>query len=300
MIRSTTKKIRDRIKWYAKLKEPYTIEISNHRLALKGENDVFMNADGMMDASQLHIIKQVRHDILKYDLAKDLPKELVRKSKVKKNVLYYQYSDKIERNTSLGECVEIDLNSAYWQTAYKLKLITDELYQKSLSLVNKIEDDYANGWLNVKERETALNKIKKTRLVAIGSLAKRKLVRAFDGEREYTIIDKKRDTSYLWDVICYHVSLVMQDAAKVAGKDFIFFWTDALFVKKTAASKVIKCFEKHGYKSKSYRIDGIDVNEKYMVVTSKEKPVKVKKDGQEYERDTRPFPLSKKHKNFSS
>jgi hypothetical protein len=276
MIRSTTKKIRDRIIWYTNMQEPYTIEISNHRLALKGENDTFMNSDGMMDAKELHIIKQVRHDIIKYDLAKKIPSAFKKKAIVKKNVLYYNYSDSIQRNTQLGPCVEIDLSAAYWETAYKLGLITDELYKKGEGIS------------------------KRTRLAAIGSLAKRKLIRAFDGQKEYTIIDKRRETSYLWDVICYHVSLVMQDAAKAAGKDFLFFWTDALFVNEKAAKKVVSCFTKHGYNCKSYKIDDITVNDKYMIVTAKEKPVQIKKDGKEYEIYTRPFPLSKKHKNFSS
>lgn len=275
MIRLTTQKIRDRIKWYHNLNEPYVIEISNHRLSLSGEGDTFMNADGMINAAELHVVKQVRYDILKHDLAKNLPKELLRKSKNPKNILYYQYSSNIVPELSIDNCVEIDLNAAYWETAHKLGLISDELYKKGESIS------------------------KKTRLVAIGSLAKRKLLRAFDGKKEYTIIDKKRDTSYLWDVICYHVSTVMQEAAKQAGDDFMFFWTDALFVKKGSEKKVVKCFKKYGYTCKSYKIDNISVTDKYMIVTAKDKPVIKEVDGVKTEIFTRPFPLSKKHKNFS-
>lgn len=118
---------------------------------------------------------------------------------------------------------------------------------------------------------------KETRLAAIGSLARRQRIYTFDGEKEILKRHRSKDTEHIWDYICFRIGRIMREAEKAAGKDFLFFWVDACFVRsKAARDRVAKVYKKHGYDFTEIDISSIEVVDDKIHVTKRKKVVKKK------------------------
>ena len=117
----------------------------------------------------------------------------------------------------VGERIEgiryIDISAAYWQTARNLGIIDEVVYTQGMK-VDKV-----------------------VRLAALGSLAKVKDTWKFDGkELKKQEPERSWATENLWFAICKKVSDVMGKVAHEIGSDFIFYWVDGIFIKKSAMS----------------------------------------------------------------
>ena len=256
------------IKQMVKQRVPFVLRQTNQRMELKSELGNYSNIESEFPASELNFIQSVK----KYILANGLEHTIVNKFKRKedkKKIKYYMYSRKLKPGMTFSNCYEIDLNSAYWNTAHQLGLLSDALYQKGKT-VSKI-----------------------SRLAAIGSLAKKVKVYEFDGkEQKLKKIIRSEETEFLWDTICYTVGEVMKEVSKACGDDFVFFWTDALFIKPNSVNLAKQVFKAAGYDFKMEKVDLIQVTDQHLIVTGKGKTQIV--NGEKVFVNKRPFPFQPK------
>lgn len=145
----------------------------------------------------------------------------------------------------VDDLMEIDVNAAYWQTAYNMGFISKSIYEKGFE-VSKV-----------------------ARLASLGSLAKVTEEWVFDGEKmELKPPVSSYATENIWFAICKRVSDIMNKAVSTAGKGFVFYWVDGIYVKNDTEtiSKIVKYFGSIGYDVKmspvariTFRNDGFDV-----------------------------------------
>lgn len=150
---------------------------------------------------------------------------------VELGLVRYRFSKESRTGLKYG-LIEFDLDKAYWRSARNLGVITEELYQEGLSSnFTKIE-----------------------LLATLGSLAKFKCSRMFDGKKygRSVIVDDSSETRHIWDAISFAVDKCMIDCANELGKDFYIYWTDAIFFRNTKENldKVRQIAEFHGFSGK--------------------------------------------------
>jgi hypothetical protein len=199
---------------------------------------------------ELKFIKSVRHYVVKNEVHLE-PKfqeqqyfaEDIHYIKVKKVILGKVFKD----------VVEVDIDQAYWETAYQLGIINDDIY--------------------IKGRKGNISK--KARLTALGSLAKKVYIHHYSGKNSqgrttlsHTSIERDPLLENLWFTICKRVSDVMHDVIDALGKDFIFYWVDGIYMKNTSDNiqKAMKIFHENGYNSKFKPINQILFHKKGFTV----------------------------------
>lgn len=247
MIQASHESIRKTIGWYIKNKVPFKYEIQNETLSIQSKVGSYTTRSSSYSIDEINFIKEVKRYVIKNDLAAPYRKRGHPK------VVYFSYSNKIKPGQKITDVVNIDLNGAYWETAYKLNLISDFLYEKGLEVRKQV------------------------RLATIGSLAKKKRVYEFDGVKQKKVeIKRSEETEILWDVICNQVGNLLLNTSKACKNDFIFFWVDGIYVKKSALKTVEKMFKSAGYNYKINKIEYISITEKNIFVkvpeSEKEKP----------------------------
>lgn len=247
----------------------------------------WMNKESSFKPSELQFIKAVKQYVIKHGTYKKVRNNFRAENSTKK-IKYFYYNPKIKPGDYFENCIEIDLKNAYWDTSYNLpkdgtKLFSKELYEKGLTVS------------------------KKSRLAAIGSLAKTVSVLEFDGVEQHKLPDEpSKITEFLWHTICHKTGKLMAKASKTAKDDFMFFWVDAIFIKGKAAKEIIKLFKKAGYESSIFKCEWVRFEDKRIVVKSTQKGKWVtetkeeiiERDGRKFRkkikvkvwRDERPFP----------
>lgn len=155
------------------------------------------NKNGFIPKNELYFINMVKKHVLNncsgvYCNRSKI--KYVKEGKIKKSVYYSK------------DLYEIDLNSAYWNFAFKSNFIDEKLYLRGRK-VSKI-----------------------TRLVSLGNLAKRTQVLKFDGN-EYKLIDtlKSPETEGVFFSVSLQTDEVMRMLEVVADRCFLFYWVDAIF-----------------------------------------------------------------------
>lgn len=114
-----------------------------------------------------------------------------------------------------ARAVELDLSSAYLSAAYKIGAISPQ----------------------VKDR---LSKVSKhSRLMTLGCLASRATVQEYVAWAKVSTAAKYDvETGEVWTRIVAEVDRTMQELAKSAGRQFLYYWCDAVFVEPSAAEEV--------------------------------------------------------------
>lgn len=145
--------------------------------------------------------------------------------------------DDPNRNAYWDKCDEVDLNKAYWVAAHKVGVISDEIFQEGLS--------------------SGLSKIEL--LACIGTMAKVQKERSYDGQRyqKSVTLQDSALTKHIWRAVSYQVDKCMQDCARALGKEFLFYWTDAVFFHSTPANKALvdSAVKAHGFESKLVKVE---------------------------------------------
>ncbi len=231
--RITYKELEKKVKFCLKYKIPYKKIMTNGRTVLltKGWGD-WETKENRFPANELHFIKSVKDHIIKNGTYKKIRNYF--KTEVKPGDIF-------------NEGYEVDISNCYWDTAYfHYNLFDEPIYLKGLTVVKRI------------------------RLAAIGSLKRVQSVIEFDGKEEKQMPDiRSTTTEFLWDTICHKIGKTMYKSSKEAGKGFLFFWVDGLFVKdKSTAIKVQKFLKKNGYNSTIALCEWIRFDEKSLVVKS--------------------------------
>ncbi len=217
----------------------YKISGSTHSINSKIFNEKYTT--NKLDYNDLQFIMRVQRNILKSEAALDMSTIMHRASHVK-----YMDVQKHPTNNRITGLHEIDLNRAYWDTAYLLKYIDKNIYEEGC-LVNKT-----------------------VRLMALGTMAKKTYY--FTHESSKVIIEPN-PYQYIWFSICKRVSDVMLQAQKIVGNDMILFWVDSIIYKQntkhTAAIK--KLFSKYGYEFKDLVINWAEYTDNGYVEVCDEK-----------------------------
>ncbi len=127
----------------------------------------------------------------------------------------------------MARAVELDLSSAYLSAAYKIGAI-DSASHSRLSRISK-----------------------SSRLMALGSLATKGTVQEFVGWKKVsTAIKYDKETGEVWRRIVAEVDLTMKKLAEESGKEFLYYWCDAIFVRPGAAEQVERRAALLGYRMK--------------------------------------------------
>jgi hypothetical protein len=321
MIQLQADQVKNFFTYAIQYKIPYTATSTNARFVIKSGGTTYVTKNSKFPPHELFFIRMVKEQIIKNELfesaaVKKVKLEMKKGKITGKKIKYNRFSGNIKPNIDLGKCLEIDISSAYWQTAYQLGLIQETLYNRSLPMtwdqaleekvITRQQYKKCVGMTPATSFELGiidyniLSKVggisKRTRLASIGSLARNKKIIRFTGLRWITLFNKRDQLAYLWDIIAYKVSQVMQEAANECSDGFILYWVDAIFIKPEYADKVKAVFTKHGYNFKQYKLEKIWTSDDQLLIKSKEKSKKVIKDGKEVMKDTRTFKLPMENK----
>lgn len=189
---------------------------------------------GGFSPDDLNFIKRVK----KYILENDIPDKFVDVDYLDSKIDYIDVGV-FESGVVLEDLLEIDINGAYWETAYILGVISKPIYERG------------------KEVD------KKVRLASLGSLAKKKDVWIYDGKKMRREVIRSYQTENIWFAICKRVSDVMQEAVKLIGKDFVFYWVDGIYIRndKSLLGSLISLFASYGYETKVKSIHKVEFKE---------------------------------------
>lgn len=160
-------------------------------------------------------------------------------------------------NRKITNVKEVDVDEAYWKTAYLLGAIDEELYEEG-----------KKGNLG-----------KYTRLVALGALAKKETHYIYkNGVYSHKEEIRSELTENVWYSICKRFSDVMQGAKQLLGNDYLFYWVDGIYFvnNKTNNAKLTRYFLKHGYSTKEVETFMVGFGEKWFAVYDKD--LKIKKE----------------------
>lgn len=286
MIRTTGDKLFDFMQECRKSKIPFLSISSGMSNSLSSEGLDYVANNTNFPPNELYFIGYVKKKILEQGLSKRKIMSGVDPSKIR----YFKYSNLLIPGTIITDCVEIDLNSAYWESAYKLGILPEDVYNRALygmtwkearqkRVIGKklyeecknlsMKDAIRMGLINEKicRRMSPISKV--IRLAAIGSLAKETRVTYYSGFKYHTLLRKKDENSFMWDAICNNIYELIKSAIRHVGlNNFIFFWVDAIVVKKETANKLIEFFENHKYPCKTFVIDRIEIGDTKMRVFS--------------------------------
>ncbi len=159
---------------------------------------------------------------------------------------YIKVNENIKVGDRFDNVICVDINSAYWVSAFQLGIIDEEIYQKGKK-INKI-----------------------VRLAALGSLAKKTETFEFDGERMIKkTVERSYETENLWFAICDKVGSLMSKLSKRIGNDFITYCVDGIYFVNTPENyKIItETFKNEGYACKIEQVSSIVFNQSDFVIT---------------------------------
>lgn len=224
--------------------ETFTIEVVNGNYALISKlfnQRTFKKGEYTTD--ELKFIRDVRRYIIKDEIY--LKPQFQENQVFAEDVHYVSVATVPEGHTFVNVC-EVDIDQAYWETAYQLEIIDEKLYHRG-----------SKGSIS-----------KKARLTALGSLAKKKYRYHYTGDKYEQEVDSEPLLENLWFTICKRVSDVMHEVIDNLGKDFIFYWVDGIYMMYTSenVSTAMDIFMKHGYNSKFKKINQIHFHDKGFTV----------------------------------
>jgi hypothetical protein len=156
---------------------------------------------------------------------------------------------------SAVNCYEIDLNSAYWEEAYKSGYLSEKLYLKG--------------------KEKTISKF--ARLVSLGNVAKVKYLLHYNGnDFEFNGTEETENKDIFFNS-CLKCSNIMQDLKNLILENYLFYWVDAIFVNSESAKDLIcKYLDLQGIPHKVKFIPKIENLEKSIVAHQENKDFKPK------------------------
>lgn len=267
VVRVSTEKIRRVHLFCLQNNIPFRMHTTNQRIELYSDIGNYTNRESEFPASELNFIKRVKDTVIKLELYKKVPNHFKTKESRDK-IIYFYYNPSRKSGDLIKNCFEIDLTSAYWETARNLGLLPDNIYEKG----NTVS--------------------KPSRLACIGTFAKTINHYTFDGKKQKRLDPEYSETTeYLWHTISYKIGKLMRRASRECGKDFIFFWVDAMFIHKTAVPKLKILFKEAGFQFKIEKCKFIRFDEKNITVKGKGKYRMVNRE--KVFSDERVFPYNK-------
>jgi hypothetical protein len=182
-----------------------------------GDDTIIFNEDGCQDAKALQLINKVRNEAAGFNL------EQIPKGELQNN--WFDLTEKPEETV----IAKVDVKSAYWETALKLGVISQE--------TNK----YLHSNFSGKE-------LKKARLKALGSLATRKVTTFYEKGVKVDVQMKEENTRTLYMYICSILDEIMQGAVFNLAGAFYYYW-DCVFVSEQYHKEVMQFLHDYEYGS---------------------------------------------------
>jgi len=194
----------------------------------------WISKESNLPKHELYFIKMVKEDVKTFDL------NLIEKI----NVDEIKYFNLPEKDFCFENCFEIDISSAYWNIARKF--LSDKVYLRGLTVD------------------------KKTRLSALGGLAKTTTEMFFDGKEFGNIHTETEPTKDLF-FYCARETGEIMDKIRMVCDSALFFWVDAVFVKSEKDLQYIfALLELNNLTGKIYKCEKIISEKEKMIVYSSE------------------------------
>lgn len=220
---------------------------------------VYTNMFNKFSFKELLFIKKVRTNIISNCEAYEAKNGSIPKYECS----YVDWSNNIPINCE--NICEIDLNAAYWEIAFQSGYISPEIYNEGFNFRKKI------------------------RLVSLGSIAKNeKIIEYKDGEY-FGITENRHKYAKIFFNISRYVYDIMNICKDFLGKDYLFFWVDAIFFKNSDSNRAMihEILNDAEMKFKTYHIKKLEFDKKLNIV-------KVSSD--EHSANIRQFNLKKEMK----
>ena len=238
-------KVRKTVRHYIANKIPFTYSTNRSNISVKCEFGSYSSDRNKFPPHELSFIKKVKRYVIDNDLHNQALASASRRE-LTSDPVYFAYGKRCRPGKMFDVVYNVDIKSAYWQTAYMMGLLSEEIYREGND-VSKIS--------------------KKTRLAAIGSLAKKTTVYEYDGVKQRVLESKSEETEFLWNIITSKVGNVLIDVSKSLKEDLIFFWVDGIYLSsKSAANKAVSVFKKHGYDCQITKLESAEVTESHILV----------------------------------
>jgi len=123
--------------------------------------------------------------------------------------------------------VEIDISAAYATAARNIGALSEKMYQ----MLMKIS--------------------KRSRLIAVGCLGTKRIVTEYEEWKQTSSgVEFDADTLAVWNSIVAEVDREMRQLRRMAGPDFLMYWTDAMFVLPSAKDRIMSIIPSTGYAAK--------------------------------------------------
>ncbi|HPE83358.1 MAG TPA: hypothetical protein PLV43_06555 [Aequorivita sp.] len=201
------------IKALNRKRQPYQIEYTSNTTTIKADDPQgrpvkYLCSDRGLNIKDLGFVQKVKSYVEK------LEKPQV--NVLSRDIEYFKFND-LEPGFYEGVS-ELDINKAYWITAYKLGYLSKEIYEQGLT-VDKM-----------------------TRLISWGAIAATKRIYTVNekGERKYKDeICNKVTRSYFFDV-AHELGIQMAEVLEVHRKSVLFYWVDAFFIQGRSAPAIIE------------------------------------------------------------
>jgi hypothetical protein len=216
-----------------RLRIPFTMTISGSVNELQSDPWNCKSIDKSFLPDNMNFIRKVKKHIVSNYVAM----KFIDKDYKNSNIHYIDVNPNIKEGDVFEDICCLDINGAYWQTALLMGVISKEIY------------------------EEGIKKDKITRLASLGSLAKRKEVYKFDGN-SFTHFETVRsyETENIWFAMCKRISDIMQALVKDLGGDFLFYWVDGIYFKRSDENikKVKEYLESCSYNCKDEKASQVE------------------------------------------
>lgn len=235
---------RENIKFFTALNIGHTVITTNSSVRIEAEiGKPLIFTDGFVHPKYLGFIKRVGYCVKKSRAFLDNKEHLSKLSS--KDVCYF--ADNRNVSGKFENCVEVDINGAYWVCAYKLGYISEELYKEAIEIKE-------NGKANIP---------KKIRLIALGALARKRNIRVYEPDKKqykYKGMEYDAELGGVFFHIANTVGALMGECSNKLGIYlFMFFWVDAFMCYQSTAGIVENFFIQNGYSVKKKALHYVNI-----------------------------------------
>jgi len=208
----TMKQMGDIARLWREVGKKYEITLcGNSRFLKRGEIEYYVNSlpsYKQIQVKELGFIASTRRFITKDQRVFKGGRE------TSDSVVFWKGVEKEKGWISKGR--SIDINHAYWQAAQEIGYIDKRIYEEGLL------------------------KKKGIRLAALGTFAKKTYRWSYDGRREKALGITRPEYPWVFFNCAKKVEQLMERCAEISGVDFIFYWTDGIYVETKEAYMACK------------------------------------------------------------
>ncbi len=224
---NTIDKYQEYIQDLVRRKMDFKVSLTNYSRKVSLEHGTMIfNPKGKPEVNTLSLINRVRKDAKNYMASNEFIKPV--------NIRWYDLIDDIPSDNEV--IYKVDIRSAYWNTAIKMGVVTDETNDFFLDAFDGFNPE----------------RMKKARLKALGSLATTKRIVHYENGKMLPDKEefKTEATKILYMHICKIVDEVMRDCVYTIPGCFFYYW-DCIFVKASHKKEVVNYFKKKKYDTKT-------------------------------------------------